>query len=139
MTAARALLDTLLPGDGAFPPASATDLAARMAAHDRFGVTLGPVLDLLPADFAAGEPAARVAAVQAAEAAAPAAFAALVTGAYSLYYTHPAVAAAMAAVCGHAARPPQPLGHDLPPFDPAMVAVPAARGPSFRPTPEEPT
>jgi hypothetical protein len=131
------LLDTLLPGDAGFPPASATDLAARLAAHDRFGPTLAPVVDRLPPDFPALSPATRIEAVRAVEAAAPAAFAALITGVYSLYYTHPAVAAAIAAGTGHAARPPQPGGHVLAAFDPAMVAVPAARPPSWRSTPEE--
>lgn len=131
------LLDTLLPGDAEFPPASATDLAARLAAHDRFAATPDPVLAQLPADFAKLPPAARAAQVRAAEAADPASFAALLTGAYSLYYTHPRVAAAIARTTGHAARPPQPEGYALPPFDPALVAIPAARAPRFRPTPKE--
>lgn len=132
-----ALLDTLLPGDADFPAASATDLGARLLAHDRFGPTPGPVTDRLPADFADLAPPARVAAVAAAEAADPAAFAALMTGVYSLYYTHPLVAAAIQSATGHAARPPQPQGHALAPFDPAMVAIPASRAPSWRPVPED--
>lgn len=130
------LLDGLLPGDGVFPPARATDLAARIAAHDRFGPTLAPVLGLLPDDFLARDPAAQVAALRAVEQAAPDAFAALVTGAYSLYYTHPAVAGVIAALAGAPPGPPQPEGYDVAPFDPALVAIPAARGPLYRDAPE---
>lgn len=137
MSPAEALLDTLLPGDGEFPPAAATLLAARIAAHPRFGDALAAVLARLPGDVAALAPAARAAAVAAAEAADPAAFGRLVIAAYSLYYTHPLVARTIERLTGQAARPPQPLGHDLAPFDPAMVAVPAARPPLWRPTPED--
>jgi hypothetical protein len=133
-----AFLDTLLPGDGDFPAASVTGLAARLAGHDRFAPTLAPVMALLPADFAELDPAARTAAVAAVEAAAPEAFGALLTGVYSLYYTHATVAAAIALATGHADRPPQPMGHTLAPFDPAMVRVPAARAPHWRPIPETP-
>lgn len=67
-----------------------------------------------------------------------AAFSVLIVGAYSLYYTHPAVARVLERLTGYAAGAPQPDGHVLAPFDVAMVAVPAARSPHFRPTPGEP-
>jgi hypothetical protein len=56
--------------------------------------------------------------------------------AYSLYYTDPAVVRVIGRLTGHSAAPPQPQGHALPPFDPAMVAIPAARPPLYRPTPK---
>jgi len=125
---ADGLLDTLLPGDAVFPSAAATGLALRLAGHARFGAALGPVLGRLPPGFRAGDEAA----VALVEAAAPAEFARLLTGVYSLYYTHPLVMAAMAASGIAAGQPPQPLGHHLPPFDPALVAIPAARAPLWR-------
>jgi len=124
-----ALLDILLPGDGDFPNASATTLPVRLAAHARFAATVAPVLDALAQDFGEDE-------VRAVEAAQPAAFAALLTGVYSLYYTDPGVAAALARLTGYETRPPQPQGYDLPAFDPGLLAVPAARAPMYRPTPE---
>lgn len=123
------LLDILLPGDGDFPPASATGLPGRLLAHERFAATVPPVL--------AAMSAVTVAAVQAVEAAEPAAFAALLTGVYSLYYTDPGVAAALARLTLYETRPPQPLGYDLPAFDPALLAIPAARAPFYRPTSED--
>ena len=133
---AEAVMDVLLPGDGLFPAARDTDLAARVMAHDRFGATLAPVLEALPAGFRTLDPEGRALALAQVEAAVPAAFGALVTGAYSLYYTHPGVAAVIARLSGTPPGPPQPRGHDLAPFDPALVAVPAARGPLYREVPQ---
>lgn len=129
-----ALLDTLIPGDGDFPAAGTLGLA--LAGHDRFGAPLVAVLSALPEDFAQRSAPDRAAAAEAAEAAQPQAFSAMVVGVYSLYYTHPEVAAVIARLTGYAARPPQPGGHALAPFDPAMVAVPAARAPHYRLAPE---
>ena len=126
-----ALLDVLLPGDGDFPPAGATTLPARLLVHPRFAATLPPILNALPADITS----ASVAEVEATD---PAAFAALLTGVYSLYYTDPRVAAALARLTGHDTRPPQPLGYDLPAFDPAILAIAAARAPFYLPTPQVP-
>ena len=138
MTAHDALFDTLLPGDGNFPPASATSLAARVAMHDRFAATLPPILARLPQGFGDRPATARIETLRAVELANPSAFAALQTGAYSLYYTHPAVAAAIARTTGLVARPPQPEGYTLKPFDPALVAVPAARRRQYRTLSETP-
>jgi hypothetical protein len=134
MTAADALLDTLLPGDGDFPPGSL--IAAALSVHDRFAAPLATVLAALPQDFVAKSPDGRTSILQSVEAADPATFGALVVGAYSLYYTHPQVAAALARLTGHSGAPPQPQGHALPAFDPALLAIPAARQPFYRPTPK---
>jgi hypothetical protein len=58
----------------------------------------------------------------------PACFVALVEHAYRGYYTLPAVHAAI----GHEGRPPQPLGHTLPPFDPALLDRQRVRLPFWR-------
>jgi len=137
MTLAEALLDTLLPGDAEFPPGRG--IADRLRAHARFGPPLAMILQALPEDLALLPQAARIIAVKQAEAAHPAAFDAMIVGVYSLYYTEPAVAQIIGRLTGHSAAPPQPQGHALAPFDPALVAVPAGRGPLYRPTPEVPT
>lgn len=124
-----ALLDVLLPGDGDFPPASATTVPSRLLAHPRFAGTLPPVLMALGGDINPDT-------VGGVERDHPAAFAALLTGVYSLYYTDPGVAAALARLTGYQTRPPQPEGYDLPAFDPSLLAIPAARAPFYRPTPE---
>ena len=132
------LLDVLLPGDGTYPAASATGLAGRMTSHPRFAATVAPMLATLPGDFAAIGADAQVRAVQRAEDQHPAAFNAFLTGVYSLYYTAPETAAVIATETGQPGGPPQPGGHDLPAFDHAMVAIPAARAPHYRPTPKVP-
>lgn len=137
MTAGEALFDTLLPGDGNFPPASATSLAARLAVHDRFAATVPPILARLAHGFGDLPATARIEMLQAVELADPSAFAALLKGAYSLYYTHPLAAAAIEHTTGLVARPPQPKGYALKAFDPTLVAIPAARSKLYRTIPED--
>jgi hypothetical protein len=60
----------------------------------------------------------------------PAFFAALVEHTYRGYYTHAAVHQAI----GYDGRPPQPLGHRLPPFDPALLDQQRVRLPFWRQT-----
>lgn len=131
-----ALLDTLIPGDAEFPAASRVGLHDALAGHDRFAAPYVAVLALLPTGFEDAPYENRANALAQIEADHPAAFNALIVGVYSLYYTRPAVAAVIETLTGHSARPPQPAGHALPPFDPELVAVPAARGALYRPTPE---
>jgi hypothetical protein len=133
MSRRSALLDTLVPGGAGYPPASRAGVEAWLAARaERFGEVLARIEATLPTGFAALDIEEREALLHAAEAAMPAAFATLVTGVYSAYYTAPAVLAVIEAQTGYAARPPQPEGHDLAPFDPASVQVPASRPPSWR-------
>jgi hypothetical protein len=128
------LLDTLIPGDTDFPRGGR--IATALAAHDRFGPQLAAILDLLPPDVRETDTATRIATLQAIESTHPEAFGALIAAVYSLYYSDPAVARVIGRLTGHSAAPPQPQGHALPPFDPAMVAIPAARPPLYRPTPK---
>ena len=58
----------------------------------------------------------------------PAFFVALVEHTYRGYYTLPAVHQAI----GHESRPPQPQGHRLPPFDPALLDRQRERLPFWR-------
>jgi hypothetical protein len=61
---------------------------------------------------------------------APSLFAVLLTQTYRGYYTDPRVLAAI----GVDGRPPQPRGHDLPAFDPALLERQRQRAPFWRPT-----
>jgi hypothetical protein len=81
--------------------------------------------------FAASSPDEQDAVLRAVEAILPAFFAALVDHAYRGYYTRPEVHR----LIGHASRPPQPLGHHLPPFDPTLLARQRERLPFWRHTP----
>ena len=68
--------------------------------------------------------------LRAVEKAFPAFFAALVDHTYRGYYTHPHVYQAI----GYTHRPPQPLGHELPLFDPVMLEKQRQRAPFWRQT-----
>jgi hypothetical protein len=116
-----AVLDTLLPGDADWPSAGSLDGMAVEA-------EAAPILAALPAGFAAGDEAT----LRAVEAAQPAAFERLVAAVYLAYYTHPAVRAALERVTGYEARPPQPLGYELPPFDESLLATQRKRAPFWR-------
>jgi hypothetical protein len=132
-----AVLDRLVPPNGPVPGAGALGCAAALDA------TLGrdPALRRLFLDgltaialrgFAdAGDPDAALVEV---EAAAPAFFAALVSHTYRAYYTHPRVLEQLEATTGYPARPPQPLGHAMPPWDPALLARQRERAPFWRRT-----
>ena len=122
-----ALLNTLLPGDGAFPPADTLPGVA-----ERVATAAAPVLAALPEAFATMAPDAREAALRAIEAAHPLAFERLVAAAYLAYYTAPAVQAVLQRDHGYAARPPQPDGHALPPFDETLLARQKQRAPFWR-------
>jgi hypothetical protein len=125
------VLDTLLPGDADWPAGGALDLAASVAG-DVGAETLRALLDRLPPDFAAGNVDRREAALRAIEADLPDAFASLVDAAYLAYYTAPPVRAAIERVTGYAARPPQPLGYELEPFDERLVEKQRLRVPFWR-------
>lgn len=136
------LLDTLLPGDGAdWPAAGQHGLAAKtrdMAALQPGGPdALGDMLAMLPADFAARDQADRETALQRIENDRPETFDRVVTAAYNAYYTDPGIRDVIERLTGYENRPPQPLGYELPPFDESLLDQVRARGPIWRPVPEE--
>lgn len=107
-----AVLATLLPPEPPFPPGACVTaiVAADLGADSAF-------LNALPGNFAAGDEAT----LRALEAGHPEAFDRLVRAAYLAYYTDPEVRRALEQTTGYPARPPQPLGYELPPFDDALL------------------
>ena len=132
-----AVVATLLPGGGDWPAAAALELTAeaeRLAGLSVHG--LGPLrrlLAALPAGFATGDAAAREATLAAVQAADPAAFGAALQASYNAYYIDARVLAVVAAKTGYRPGAPQPEGHELAPFDEAMVALARTRAPHWRP------
>jgi hypothetical protein len=133
-----AALDVLLPGDASFPAASAVALATRLLGHPALAGPATAAVERLDEGFADWAPAARIDAIARLETDAPALFGRFLVAAYSGYYSTPAVLEAVQRATGYAARPPQPEGYALPPFDARTLAVPASRPPSYRPTPNRP-
>jgi hypothetical protein len=127
-----ALLDILIPGDGTFPAPSQLALSDAMASHERFGAMAARMVEALPVNFDAMSKDEQVESIRRIEAEAAPVFDPFMVGLYSLYYVHPSVLAAVEETSGYAARAPQPDGYSLKPFDPAIVAIPAAREPHYR-------
>lgn len=116
-----ALLSSLLPGDSDWPSAAVTGLqdwfGRRIDASPALADAVGWLRIVLPADFAIRAPSLRLVDLKGCEAADPARFAVVVTEAVSGYYIDPAVLRVVEAKTGFPARPPQPMGHRLEPFD----------------------
>ena len=131
--AIAAFVDALLPGDGAFPPASATGAHGILA--QRLRDTAGPEAPaaLAEAFLARGgleDPAAAAAAM---EAETPVLFETALTVLYYAYYETPPVIAAIRSL-GHVYNDaPQPDGYAMRPFDPGLDLPPEPRG-RFVPT-----
>lgn len=132
-----AVLDRLLPGDAdlGWPAASAIDLApkALALAQERDAVgDLEAVLAALPAGFTDAPEADQIAALEALEREAPDGFSTLILYAYGAYYTQPEVRRVIEARTAYPARPPQPEGYELPPFDESLLATVRQRAPFWR-------
>jgi Gluconate 2-dehydrogenase subunit 3 len=80
-----------------------------------------------PRPFVELSEAAQTAVLQRVEHSHPAFFTALVDHTYRAYYTLPEVQQSLGWY-----RPPQPLGHTLPPFDPSLLAQQRTRAPFWR-------
>ena len=131
MTQALAdVLATLLPGDADWPCGDTIEGQVRRdldAAPDAEAAWQA-LHAVLPSDFRRGDEAA----LRAIKAAQADAFERVVAAAYVAYYTDPAVRHAIERLTGYEARPPQPLGYALPPFDESLLAVQRHRAPFWR-------
>jgi hypothetical protein len=133
-----AALDRLLPPNGDLPGAGGLGVAeaiertlAGSAPLRRLFLEGLVELDLAagPGGFRALEGAAQDGALRRAEADHAAFFAALLNHAYRGYYTHPAVLSALERATGYPARPPQPLGLPIEPWDEGLLARQRERAP----------
>jgi hypothetical protein len=135
-----AVADTLFPGDDAAPPlpsATTAGVAARLRDHLATGrdrAACGEVLEAI-ARAAGGDDAfvrsdadVRVDTLKRVEAELAGPFRTLVSLALRDYYEAEAVLLAM----GWRAAPPQPEGHDMPPFDDTLLEQVKRRGRMWR-------
>ena len=128
----QAVLMRLLPGGEGFPSAEDVDLAAWIGQQPRFASATDWLLEHLPDDFADLSQGRQKALLEQLETHDAERFGTFVIAAYSGYYTHPDVLSVIEAERGYKAGPPQPGGYQLEAFDPALLAVPASRPPSYR-------
>ena len=137
----RAVLDRLIPADDHFPgagelgigPVVERSLVNSGTARRRFleglatiDVTSWRVADAGFLDLSSEQ---QDAVLKSVEQAAPEFFDQLVNLTYRGYYVNPTIIG----LVGAETRPPQPIGHVLPAFDPALLAKVRARGPIYRP------
>src|SRR4051794_37524693 len=87
---------------------------------------VGVALAAAGTEFCALTSERQIAVLQGVELTSPAFFTALVEHTYRGYYTHPAVLRVLGS------RPPQPIGYELPPFDPAILDRQRERAPFWR-------
>ncbi len=140
-TLLAAILDTLLPAHEGVPAAGELGIGEAIEALLDDGARRGRIVTVLRAtEIALGgaalsdrDAAAREALVREVETGEPAAFATLIECAYRTYYSDPRVLARLERTHGYPARPPQPLGHAIEPWDDALVAKQRERGPIWRP------
>ena len=128
-----AFVDVLIPGDELFPAASATGAQALLTERiwRRYGNEGHPrVINALDGarSFRDAFLNARVEAVRRFEVDDPELFAFLRFATYFAYYQQPAVVAAIQALGHDYNVTPQPLGYELPPFDPARHLPREPRG-----------
>lgn len=120
-----AVLTSLLPGDGSWPSAAATALplwfGERIAEMPALADAVAWLRTSLPATFATRSPADCEADLKACEAKDPLKFSIVVTEAFNGYYIDPAVLSVIERKTGFPARPPQPMGHRLAPFDLSII------------------
>ena|SRR5438270_7780164 len=125
-----AMVDTLVPGgvlaNGIVAPAASSIGITWDALEERHGRVLAAIATQAGGeeDFCLGTDEFRADVLRQVERSRPQDFAALVTAVLTLYYESPNVLAAF----GWPSRPPQPLGHELPPFDERLLAPVKARG-----------
>jgi hypothetical protein len=136
-----AVLDWIIPPNGQLPAAGALGVGAVI---ERTLAGSAPLRRLMldglteidvaagSAGFAALDAAARVPLLRAVETSHPAFFAALVSHAYRGYYTNPVVLQFLERATGYPARPPQPLGQAIEPWDEGLLARQRQRAPFWR-------
>jgi hypothetical protein len=130
------VLDRLLPPNQELPGAGSMGLGAKVEEEARLvpanGAALEQILSQLPADFTRQSSEAQDEALLQVEQAAPQVFFALIVMAYNAYYTDERVLKLIEQETGYAARPPQPLGYELKPFDENLLAKVRQREPFYR-------
>ncbi len=132
-----AIVDCLLPGDNQhWPAASALGLSARVASHLRQSEDgeqmLTQLFQLTQPSFEDLTQAQRIKHLEHLEQTESTLFERLLTASYNMYYTEPVVRQVIERLTGYAARPPQPKGYSLEPFDESLLNKVRQRDPFWR-------
>lgn len=135
-TRLRKVLARLLPGDGTWPNAGDLELDGvvldRLATMSDLAEHVAAALSALADGAVAQGGDALDEALKTVEGKQPEDFAGLLLAAYAAYYTDSRVRDVVERATGYEARPPQPLGYELPPFDETLLAKVKNRKPFWR-------
>ena len=133
-----AVLDCLVPGDtDGWPAAGQHGLAPKMLelletlsvyGHQQLAIFLSQ----LPENFPALSTEKQIEILKTIELSNPDSFETILKACYSAYYTDPEIRRILELKTGYEARPPQPLGYDMLPFDESLLEPVRARGPIWR-------
>ena len=136
-----AMLDCLIPGDATgWPAAGQHGLSNRFlelldSLFEQADKYLEIMLAELPDNFSALSTEQQTACLSSIESTQPDAFEAVLRACYAAYYTDPRIRQILEKKTGYEARPPQPDGYHLPPFDESLLEPVRARGPIWRKVP----
>lgn len=140
-TIIKSLLDCLIPGDhSGWPAAGQHGLTSRFrellkSLFENGDQHLATLLAELPDNFSSLPAERQTALLKTIEASRTEAFEALVKACYASYYTDPEIRRILENKTGYEARPPQPQGYQMPPFDESLLEPVIARGPIWRKVP----
>ncbi|MFT4726454.1 MAG: hypothetical protein ACI9UN_000949 [Granulosicoccus sp.] len=131
------IVDCLLPGDEKhWPSAASVDLADRVGEFIRQSddgeQVLSSVFKLTQPAFSTLSRALQIECLQALESNESKLFDRLLIATYNMYYTDPTVRQVIERVTGYEARPPQPKGYPLEPFDETLLNKVRQRNPFWR-------
>lgn len=133
-----AVLDCLVPGDtDGWPAAGQHGLAPKMLELlETLSVDgrqqLAIFLSHLPENFPALSTEEQIEILKTIELSNSDSFETILKACYSAYYTDPEIRRILELKTGYEARPPQPLGYDMLPFDESLLEPVRARGPIWR-------
>ena len=136
-----AVLDCLVPGDtDGWPAAGQHGLAPKMLELlEKLSVDgrqqLAIFLSQLPENFPALSTEEQIEILKTIELSNPDCFETILKACYSAYYTDPEIRRILELKTGYEARPPQPLGYNMLPFDERLLEPVRARGPVWRKVP----
>jgi hypothetical protein len=135
-TLLAAVLDRLLPPHQELAGAGSLGLGAKLEEEANLvpanGQAMLEVLQRLPADFVKRTGDEQDELLRAVEAEMPATFFSLIVMAYNAYYTDGRVLKVIERLTGYEARPPQPQGYVLEPFDERILEKVKQRQPFYR-------
>lgn len=132
-----AVLNSIIPGDGRDWPAAGdhgigTKVLDFLQLKKDGMDCIGQVFSTCGSDFCNIDCTLQAERLSNVEASKPEAFETLLVATYNMYYTDPEIRQIIERLTGYEARPPQPLGYEMEPFDEKLLDTVRKRKPFWR-------